>query len=65
MNWNNRIVRTEDGTLLFAEVSYMGGKPIGYTSPCLVGDDVDELRDVLVMLSDALNKPVLEEGEMK
>ncbi len=64
MNWNNRVVNV-DGTLMLAEVSYMGGKPIGYCEPCIVGDDMDELRRVVARLTEALDKPVLtfEKGE--
>jgi hypothetical protein len=58
MNWNNRVIN-EDGTLVFAEVTYIDGKPVGYTTPCLVGDDIEELRGVLEMLTAALDKPVL------
>ena len=65
MTWNNRIVRTEDGTLFFAEVNYMNGVFVGYTTPCMVGDDIEELRRVLASLSAALDQPVLNEGEVK
>jgi hypothetical protein len=65
MTWNNRLIRTEDGTLFFAEVNYTNGKPVGYTTPCLVGDDVDEMRRVLVRLNAALDQPIVNEGEMK
>lgn len=66
MGWNNRVVNV-DGTLMLAEVSYMGDEPIGYCSPCIVGDDIDELRRVVARLTEALDKPVLtfEKGESK
>jgi hypothetical protein len=60
IKWNNRVIRTEDGTLFFAEVSYVNGVPSGYTSPCLVGDTPEGLREVLNMLTAAIDKPVLD-----
>ena len=66
MKWNNRVVNV-DGTLMLAEVSYMGDKPIGYCAPCVVGDDIDELRWVVARLTAALDEPVLtfEKGEVE
>jgi hypothetical protein len=50
--------------LLFKEVYYdEEGKPDSYSEPFMFGDDLDELRLLLLRLEKALDKPVLHENE--
>ncbi len=41
------------------------GKPVGYCDPQVVGNSVEELRSVLGMMHDALDKPVMGTGDFK
>ena len=41
------------------------GKLEGYCDPHVLGDSVDELRNVLGMMHDAFDKPVLETSDFK
>ena len=41
------------------------GDPVGYCDPHVLGDSIEELRCVLGMMRDALDKPVLETGDFK
>ena len=41
------------------------GEPVGYCDPHVLGDTVDELRRVLAMMRDAIDKPVLETSDFK
>ena len=41
------------------------GKPVGYCDPHVLGDSVEELRSVLGMMHDALDKPIMETGDFK
>lgn len=40
-------------------------EPVGYCDPHVLGDSVEELRRVLEMMRDALDKPILESGDFK
>lgn len=62
--WNHRVIRDEDGTLLFGEVCYNeDGTPFGYNAPFMCGDDIEELRWLLNRLNSALDHPLIEERD--
>lgn len=69
MHWNHRVVRIEyfgEQVLAFAEVNYGdGGEPESYdTPPYVVGDDMEELRELVGRLALALEEPVLDVKEL-
>lgn len=41
------------------------GEPVGYCDPHVFGNSVEELRSVLGMMHDALDKPIMETGDFK
>ncbi len=64
MTWNYRAIRYADGTVGLHEVYYdAAGVPEGWTEGAcgFVGDDVDELRRVLVRALLDLGRPVLDD----
>lgn len=68
MTWNYRVIEYVDPTtrepwFAMHEVYYSGDKPLSYTkNPVgVVGDSVEEMRDVLRMMRAALDKPALRE----
>jgi len=69
MNWNHRVMNCPsenggDDLLFFKEVFYDDkGKPDAYSEPFMCGDDLDELRLLLLRLEKALDKPVLHEND--
>jgi hypothetical protein len=66
MNWNYRVVRDKKGTLAFHEVFYSdAGEVLGHTESEVTpaAETVDELREVLELFREALDKPVLEYRE--
>ena len=67
MFWNHRVVRTETGELMLAEVSYDSKtkKPIGYTEPFMLGDNIGDLRQIVNRLGDAINNHIIDESEFK
>lgn len=53
-----------DDLLFFKEVYYDDkGKPYAYSEPYMCGDDLDELRLLLLRLEKALGEPVLHETD--
>lgn len=69
MHWNHRVVRVgmgEGACLVFAEVYYNDDtkKPYAWSDPAMVGDSLDELKELVGRLNEALNHPVLDESEM-
>lgn len=60
--WNHRVLRHGDGCLQLCEVCYNeAGVPYMYSQDvCLVGDDIEELRETVTFLMDALTKPILD-----
>jgi hypothetical protein len=73
MNWDHRLIdmsANNDGEpwLEIKEVFYEGDRPTGYASVLVGGDDALEVRDTLMRMLVALEKPVLtltKEGELK
>lgn len=64
MYWNHRVVRSEEGELVIAEVYYDGDDlPVGWARAAIIGDDVDSLAEQLHDLTAALAKPVVEADE--
>ena len=41
------------------------GEPVGYCEPHVVGDSVEELRNVLEMMREALDKPTMETSDFE
>lgn len=73
MNWDHRLIdisAKNDGEhwLEIKEVFYEDERPTGYTSVLVGGEDAGEVRETLVRMLAALEKPVLtltKEGELK
>jgi hypothetical protein len=71
MNWNHRLMNcpSENGGkdfYVFKEVFYDDqDRPDAYSNPFMGGDDIDEVRELLVRLSVALSLPVLHENDFK
>jgi len=70
MNWNHRLMNcpSENGGedyITFKEVYYDEGKPCSYCNPFMGGDDIGEVRELLVRLGKAVEQPVLHEDEFK
>lgn len=65
MTWNHRVLRHIDAWgdeyYTFAEVFYDDNdKPEGYSTVCMVGDNIDEMREIANRLLRAVDQPVLE-----
>jgi hypothetical protein len=65
MTWNHRVLRHIDAWgdeyYTFAEVFYDDDdKPEGYSTVCMVGDNIDEIRQIANRLLKAADQPVLE-----
>lgn len=73
MNWNHRLIdmtAQNDGEhwLEIKEVFYEGERPTGYAPVLIGGEDAGEVKETLIRLLIALEKPVLtltKEGELK
>jgi hypothetical protein len=73
MNWNHRLIDMSvenDGEhwLEIKEVFYEGERPTGYASVLIGGEDAGEVKETLIRMLIALEKPVLtltKEGELK
>lgn len=63
-HWNYRIVRNGD-YLGICEVYYTDGKPDGYCEATPGGDTIEELRQDLEYMCEALRLPVLDIDEIK
>lgn len=66
--WNYRVVQespeSEDFTI--REVYYLDGKPAAFSGPIEpFGESLDELKDCILRMQQALEKPVLLETEVK
>lgn len=67
--WNYRIVNDKSGNngedwYCIKEVCYDDlGKPTGYGDPCVGSEDMDGMRRVWGMISEALELPPLEEDD--
>jgi hypothetical protein len=66
MSWNYRIVKDNDGLRIFDVYYDEAGNPIStHEVPTYVyGDTVDDLRDQLALMSEALALPILDENEI-
>lgn len=66
MSWNYRVVRNEDGLRIFDVYYDESGKPIGSNAaPTHVyGDSVDDLREQMNLMLDALALPILEKTDI-
>jgi hypothetical protein len=65
MTWNHRVLRHIDAWgdeyYTFAEVFYDDDdKPEGYSTVCMVGDNIDEIRQIANRLLKAADQPVLD-----
>ena len=65
MTWNHRVLRHIDAWgdeyYTFAEVFYDDDdKPEGYSTVCMVGDNIEEMRQIANRLLKAADQPVLE-----
>ena len=65
MTWNHRVLRHIDAWgdeyYTFAEVFYDDNdKPEGYSTVCMVGDNIEEMRQIANRLLKAADQPVLE-----
>jgi hypothetical protein len=65
MTWNHRVLRHIDAWgdeyYTFAEVFYDDDdKPEGYSTVCMVGDNIEEIREIANRLLKAADQPVLE-----
>ena len=71
MNWNHRLMNcpSENGGedyFTFKEIFYDDqDRPDGYSNPFMGGDDIDEVRELVVRLSVALSLPVLHENDFE
>jgi hypothetical protein len=73
MNWNHRLIdmsANNDGEhwLEIKEVFYENDKPTGYASALVGGEDAGEVKETLIRMLMALERPVLtltKEGELK
>lgn len=73
MNWNHRLIdmtaqNAGEHWLEIKEVFYQGERPTGYASVLIGGEDAGEVKETLIRLLIALEKPVLtltKEGELK
>ena len=74
--WSYRVLKQQHegtGEESWIEVEYEiveayfdeDGKPVGYCDPRVLGNSVEELRSVLGMMHDALDKPILETGDFE
>jgi hypothetical protein len=67
MNWNNRALKYDDGSFTVVEAHYEDDNSLmGYTSPCLIGETVEELIATLErMVSDLKDnrEPLIEKPE--
>ena len=68
--WNYRIVNLKsqnggDDWYCLQEVHYMQGKPTGYAAPCLGSDNMENMRNVWDMVSEAMKSPPMQEEEFK
>jgi len=61
--WNYRIVRNGD-YLGMCEVYYTNGKPDGYCEATPGGDTIDELRQDLEYMCEALKLPIMDVSEI-
>lgn len=66
MRWNYRIVKTHDGLRIFDVYYDEAGNPVAtHTVPTYIyGDTVDELREQLARISEALTLPILDEADI-
>jgi hypothetical protein len=65
MHWNNRIVKDGDGSFFLVEMHYAdGGKPLGYTEPCLVSETVEGLHEVYLRLAEAFKHPPVDNNSL-
>jgi hypothetical protein len=65
MTWNHRVLRHIDAWgdeyYTFAEVFYDDNdKPEGYSTVCMVGDNIEEIREIANRLLKATDQPVLD-----
>ena len=74
--WSYRVLKRQyEGTRgeSWVEVEYEiveayfdeDGEPVGYCDPRVIGNSVEELRRVLGMMHEALDKPILETGDFE
>ena len=72
--WSYRVLKQQHegkGGESWVEVEYgiveayfdEDGEPVGYCDPHVLGNSAEELRSVLGMMHDALDKPILETGD--
>lgn len=66
MSWNYRVVRNAEGLRIFDVYYDSEGSPVGTNaSPTYVyGESVEDLRDQLMLMLEALKEPVLSESEI-
>ena len=62
--WNHRIVDVSDGNeepiYEIREVFYNSkGLPYGHSDAAIVGEDIEEMKEVLYKFAEAFNQPIL------
>lgn len=58
-HWNYRVIHTDGVVGLFEVVYNENNKPTGFSKVCLIENNIAELKETLLDLVEALNKPVL------
>ena len=66
MSWNYRIVKNHDGLRIFDVYYDEAGHPVAtHEVPTYIyGETVDDLKEQLAWISEALDLPVLDESEI-
>jgi hypothetical protein len=66
--WNHRILKEKDGEedlYRVVEVYYKRNKPYAYSKPFVCGNSLEELKQVLKWMKEAIKEPVLTENDFK
>lgn len=66
MSWNYRVVKTEDSLVIYDVYYDSEGRPIGrHLNPSyLYGNIVEDLKEHLQLMMEALDKPILLDSEI-
>ena len=66
MSWNYRVIRNADGLRIFDVYYNEAGQPVGSNvAPTYVyGESIADLKAQLSLMLEALERPILEEGDV-